>query len=266
MPFVVRASDAHVSPDGAREVLLAPGQLPDDRLQVEIVTLGPSDALPIHTAEDELVWIQLLSGACLLDDDLITTDWVAMLARGAGATLVARESTRAFVARVPRAGTYDPSLATGTRVLVDWATEPVLDSEHDARQRIYLASPGLWGTDAVKGEMIIYPPGSSGAAHHHEGAEHFQFIVAGSGTAVLDGEEVRLDEGDLLYNLERELHWFSNDTTQDMVFVEFFVPGRSTTVWAPGANACGWAPTGHDIKGREPSRRLEYHIHGHGDV
>ncbi len=266
MPFIVRAADAVPTDDPRRTFLIPPGRLADDRLSIEIVALDPGDVIDIATDGTELAWIQVLSGDCSLDDDPLSPDWIAMLARGAGARLTAAAPSRLFIARVPRAAEDDPALAEGARVLLDWTTEPVLNSEHDARTRIYLASPGLWATHAVKGEMITYPPGCAGAAHHHEGAEHFQYLLAGSGTAVLEGEEMDLHEGDLLYNFENELHWFRNDTDADMVFAEFFVPGVSATVWAPGALACGWEPTGRDIRGREPARELSYHIHGQGDV
>jgi quercetin dioxygenase-like cupin family protein len=114
--------------------------------------------------------------------------------------------------------------------------------------------------------MIIYPPGASGAAHHHEGAEHFQYLISGGGTAILEAQELDLQPGDLLYNFENEVHSFANNTDDSMVFVEFFVPGESSTVWIPGANACGWQPTGVDIQGRVPAREVGYHIHGQGDV
>jgi len=266
MPFTVRAADAEPTDDPRRTYLIPPGRLTDDRMSIEIASLDAADAIDIATEDTELAWIQILGGECSLDDDLLSPDWLVMLARGASAHLTAVTPTRLFIARVPRAAEDDPTLAPETRVLHDWTTEPVLNSEHDSRTRIYLASPGLWGTHAVKGELITYPPGCAGAAHHHEGAEHFQYVLAGSGTAVLEGTEIDLHEGDLLYNYENELHWFRNDTEADMVFAEFFVPGVSATVWAPGALACGWEPTGHDIKGREPARQLSYHIHGQGDV
>jgi hypothetical protein len=60
---------------------------------------------------------------------------------------------------IPNAASLDSGLAKnppGFRA-VDWTREPVLDSEHDARKRIYLVTPKLFGTKAVKGEMIIYP-------------------------------------------------------------------------------------------------------------
>ena len=266
MPFIVRAADALPTPDPRRAAVIAPGRLVDDRVSIEIVSLATADSLEIATGDSELAWLQVLSGECALDGEPLTVDWIAMLARGAGAALTASTPARILLVRVPRAADDDPGLMPGARARVDWTTEPVLSSEHDARRRIYLASPGLWGTNAVKGEMIFYPQNCAGAAHHHEGAEHFQYLLSGAGVAVLDGVEVVLNEGDLLYNFENELHWFRNDGDVEMVFVEFFVPGESATVWAPGANACGWEPTGHDIKGREPARQLSYHIHGQGDV
>ena len=52
----------------------------------------------------------------------------------------------------------------------------------------------------------------------------------------------------------------------DVVFIEFFVPGESRTVWVPGADACAWNPTGLDIRGRHPVREVRGHVHGEGDV
>jgi hypothetical protein len=75
-----------------------------------------------------------------------------------------------------------------------------------------------------------------------------------------------IQAGDLVYNYENEVHSFRNDYDEDMVFVEFFVPGESRTVWVPGANVCTWNPTGQDIKGREPVRQVAGHVHGEGDV
>ena len=71
--------------------------------------------------------------------------------------------------------------------------------------------------------------------------------------------------GDLLYNYEHEPHAFVNETDEEFVFVEFFVPGPCETVWPPGANLCAWLPTGVDTEGREPSRNIGYHVHGQDD-
>lgn len=276
MPFIVRADDRTtevVAPGITRAWILAPDRLDDGRLSVEILSMQAGTVHEITTSDRELTWLQVLTGETLLDTGerdggAQVTDQaiVTMLARGSQACVTASTDATVLVCRAPHALDYDAKLPLRTTRRVDWSTEPVLNSEHDTRQRIYLASTGLWGTEAVKGEMIIYPPGAVGAAHHHEGAEHFQFMVSGSGTAVLGTDEVQLHAGDLLYNFENELHSFYNGTSTDMVFVEFFVPGESRTVWPPEVNVCGWQPTGKDITGRPAARELSYHVHGEGDV
>jgi quercetin dioxygenase-like cupin family protein len=269
MPFIVRADERvadFLAPGISREWILPPNRLADGRLSVEILSMTTGTRYLVPTSGDELAWLQVLDGETTLDGQPTDRFIVTMLARGASAELSTNADATVLVCRVPHAIDYDPALPLNTVRRIDWSTEPVLNSEHDTRQRIYLASTGLWGTEAVKGEMIMYPSGASGAAHHHEGAEHFQFIVSGAGTAVLAGDEIALNTGDFLYNFENELHSFFNDTDTDMVFVEFFVPGESRTVWPPEVNVCGWQPTGTDIKGRVAARELSYHVHGEGDV
>lgn len=274
MAFVIRSDSAptrEVSSGILVSELLSDAQPTDGRVRIDRVTLATGSQYSVSTGPDELAWIQPLSGSARWDSAngstlTIATDHVLMLARGARGQFTAASKAALFIARVPQAAGYDSTLGAHTEILVDWSTEPVLNSEHDSRKRIYLASPGLWGTHAVKGEMIIYPPGASGAEHHHEGAEHFQFITQGHGTAVVHGEEIELSAGDLLYNFENELHRFYNATDADMVFVEFFVPGESATVWVPGADVCTWNPTGVDSRGRTPARQLSHHVHGEGDV
>jgi quercetin dioxygenase-like cupin family protein len=171
-----------------------------------------------------------------------------------------------LLSRVPDALRFGHARGNGARAAksFDWTREPVLQSMHDDRKRIYVATRTLFETSALKGEIIIYPPGATCPAHHHEGAEHYQYVVRGAGIAVIDGLEQPLGAGDVLYNLENEQHWFRNDADEDFIFVEYFVPGTCRTVWAPGADICEWLPTGADIMGREPSRHIPQHSHGDG--
>jgi len=265
MAFIVRANSntfSEPAPGVRRRGVIDPGSLPDDRLRVKVLEMADGAVWTVSTEPRSLVWLQVLEGAVLIDGERRDRDWIVMAARGRALPLTADGTTRVLVCHVPNAADYDPDLADGARADVEWGREPVLSSEHDTRKRIYLASPALWGTDAVKGEMIVYPPGSSGAAHHHEGAEHFQYMVGGSLIADLAGVEHELHAGDLLYNLENEVHSFVSRSDEEAVFVEFFVPGQNRTVWVPGANACAWNPTGLDSAGREPVRHIEAHVHG----
>jgi hypothetical protein len=121
-------------------------------------------------------------------------------------------------------------------------------------------------TGAIKAEIITYPPGTAAPEHHHEGAEHFQYVLSGAGTAALNGAHQPLAPGDILYNYENERHWFFTpaDAATDFVFVEFFIPGHCQTIWAENASACAWLPTGRDLHGAAPSREIGYHVHGEG--
>ena len=107
--------------------------------------------------------------------------------------------------------------------------------------------------------MIIYPPGTEASNHHHEGAEHFMYVTRGRGTAWANEKPFPVQRGDLIYYANRERHYLKSEGGEDMVFVEFFVPGEYQTIWAPGAAICTWMPTGRDIKGRRPVREIAGH-------
>jgi mannose-6-phosphate isomerase-like protein (cupin superfamily) len=164
-------------------------------------------------------------------------------------------------AEIPHAVSHDADFAVRTPQfrVVDWKCEPVLDSEHDARKRIYLVTPKLFATKVLKGEMIIYPPGTQASNHHHEGAEHFMYVTQGRGTAFANEAPLPVRKGDLIYYADRERHYLRSEGEEDMIFVEFFVPGEYKTVWVPGAPVCTWSPTGRDIRGETPSRQIKKH-------
>ena len=145
---------------------------------------------------------------------------------------------------MPDAARHDPGFDPATLDLrvVDWTRELLLQSEHAAHKRICLVTPKLFGTRAIKGEMIIYPPGTE-AANHHEGAAHFMYVLAGSGTCYAD----------------RERHYLRSDPEVEIRFVEFFIPGSYQTVWAKGANVCAWVPQGRNIRGEKAAREIQAH-------
>jgi quercetin dioxygenase-like cupin family protein len=143
--------------------------------------------------------------------------------------------------------------------VVDWAREPVLDSKHDARKRIYVATPKLTGTKALKAEIIIYPKGTTGSNHHHEGAEHFMYILEGSTTGYSNEEPHQYKAGDLVYHPDGERHYSSTSKEEGMRFIEFFVPATFKTVWANEGKICTWEPTGKDSRGGKPVREIRGH-------
>ncbi len=270
MPVIVRGSEAVARPVNAGvtvQALLSPENTGSDHVLLDLASFSNGAAFELALDRDAIGWLQVLEGAGTLSSAAAPLDpeGVTYLPLGyAGTFSAAEDGTRLLIATVPAAARFDPDVATTPEVprTGHWTREPVLKSEHDERRRIYLATRGLTGTEAYRGEMIRYPAGTKAPEHHHEGAEHFQYVLAGTGTASLAGELHTLSAGDVLYNYDKERHSFHNDSDSEFIFVEFFVPGGCKTVWAPGADVCAWLPTGADIMGRPPVRDIGYHVHG----
>ncbi len=270
MPVIVQNRDVEATAAGASRVadVITPERIGNDRIRLRRVSVDAGGSFAIDLDGGAVGWMHVLDGGGTLAGTDLGTDRIAYMPLGFSGEFASgdSESTLLF-AEVPDAARFDDALAEMPTELrtVEWTREPVLESEHDARRRIYMATPALAGTNAFKGEMISYPPGTAAPEHHHVGAEHFQYVIAGRGTALLDGVAHTLEAGDLLYNYEHEPHAFINESDDDFVFVEFFVPGPCETVWSPGANVCAWLPTGVDSAGRAPSREIGYHVHGQDD-
>ena len=231
-----------------------------DRL---LLAAGASHILKI--AAGNLAWFQVLDGAATLTHVggtlELTEAHVAFVPPSFTGTLTSMQGATLLFAEVPDAARFDPQMKTAPPQMriVDWTQEPVLDSEHDARKRIYMVTPKLFGTHAIKGEMIIYPAGTKAANHHPEGAEHFMYVLKGSGTAWANEEPFSVRKGDLIWYADRERHFLKSDDAAEMRFVEFFVPGVFKTTWAPGASVCTWTPTGRNIAGGAAARAIAHH-------
>ncbi len=245
--------------------LLVDARVKGTNILLERWTLGHGAQIEIGIAGRDLAWFQLLEGDAVLSSaegsHAITDAHIVFLPPGFRGTLGTRSDAVVLYAEVPDAARFDPALTTQPPQLriVDWTREPVLDSEHDARKRIYVVTPKLFGSTALKGEMIIYPPGTEAANHHHEGAEHFMYVLAGSGTAWANERPFHVKKGDLIWYSEFERHYLKSDPREELRFVEFFVPGEYNTVWAPGAPVCTWVPSGRDIRGEKPVRDIGKH-------
>jgi hypothetical protein len=168
----------------SRQRLLTRERVSGTRILLDRLTLAPGGEASLAVPAQGLAWFQMLQGEAVLAHDgerlALTDAHVAFLPPSYAATISSSRGAVLLVGEIPDAASLDSALTNnppGFRV-VDWTREPVLDSEHDARKRIYLVTPKLFGTKAVKGEMIIYPPGTAAANHHHVGAEHFMFRSA----------------------------------------------------------------------------------------
>jgi quercetin dioxygenase-like cupin family protein len=227
--------------------------------------VAPNGTFELRVGAGDLAWFQMLEGEALLTHGTakvqLGATHIVFLPAGFSGTFATRDGAVFLHAQVPNATRFDTEAADQLPQfrVVDWTREPVLDSEHDARKRIYVVTPKLFGTKAIKGEMIIYPPGTEASNHHHEGAEHFMYVLQGRGTAYANEKPIPVRKGDVIHYDDRERHFLRSEGEEDMVFVEFFVPGVYKTVWAEGAPICTWSPTGRTIRGDKPVREIAGH-------
>ena len=268
MAIVANERDVAAEPFGVnmkRQRLLTEARVKGTHVLLDRWTLAPGAIAELEVPARNLAWFQMLEGDAEFThsggEERLTPAHIVSLPPAFHGTLTSRAGAALLYAEVPEAGQLDPEFAKNPPRLrvVDWMREPVLDSQHDARKRIYVVTPKLFGTRAIKGEMIIYPPGTEASNHHHEGAEHFMYVTQGRGTAWANEKPFPVKKGDLICYADRERHYLRSEGSEDMVFVEFFVPGEYKTIWAPGAAVCTWLPTGRDIKGRKPAREIRAH-------
>lgn len=248
-----------------RQRLLTEKHTADGKVLLDRLTIEVAGTYNLTTAVSDLAWVQILEGAATLDHagtvDSLTHAHIVFLPPGFSGTLAASKGATLLFATVPNAARFDAAFTKSPPPfkIVDWTREPMLDSEYDARKRIYVVTPKLFGTKAIKGEMIIYPPGTEASNHHHEGAEHFMYVLKGKGTAYANESPIPVRKGDVIYYDDRERHYLRSEGSEEMVFVEFFVPGEYKTIWAPGAAICTWTPTGRSISGQKPLREIAKH-------
>ena len=248
----------------SRQRLLTATRVPGTRILLDRLALAAGGAMRLTVPGQSVAWLQVLEGEAALDRDgreILTEAHVAFLPPGLAATIASDRGAALLYGEIPNAGALDPGFAASSPPfrLVDWTREPVLDSEHDARKRIYLVTPKLFGTKAVKGEMIIYPPGTAAADHHHEGAEHFMYVLRGHGTVYADGKPFAVRKGDVIYYPDRERHYLEAAADGEMRFAEFFAPADFKTVWVDESQICTWKPSGRDIRGEVPAREIKAH-------
>jgi quercetin dioxygenase-like cupin family protein len=253
-------------PGGARrQRLIDDERVTGSQCLFDRLTLEAGASLDLQVPKTGIVWAQVVLGSAELQYDdgrreLAELD-AFFLPPGSGGKLTSSSGAELISLSVPEAATFDSSLALVDTApqFVNLSTEPLLQSEHDERTRIYVATAKLFGTTALAGELVIFPPGTTSQNHHHVGAEHFQYILRGSATVFLNETPHRIRAGDLVYKFDYERHYCQNDDDGELAFVEFFVPGEWETVWANPEASCTWSPTGQNMKGGAPSREIESH-------
>lgn len=79
--------------------------------------------------------------------------------------------------------------------------------------------------DAQAAQMTLSPGQSTGGPDNvHAESDQWCYVVSGSGWAVVDGEEVRLDAGDLIVVEAGETHEIGADGTDPLKTLTLYVP------------------------------------------
>jgi len=109
---------------------------------------------------------------------------------------------------------------------------PHFHSTRDTRDRLDLITDNVpVGATGLKADRIIYHPGDTCAKHYHLGCHHVFVILEGEGLYCNFDEHYRLKPGMAVIVAPEEVHWFENDTDDNLKFVEFWAPLPTETVW-----------------------------------
>jgi mannose-6-phosphate isomerase-like protein (cupin superfamily) len=78
----------------------------------------------------------------------------------------------------------------------------------------------------------LLPPGIAGVLHYHKKRESILFIISGEGVEIVDGKEVPIRAGDVLFIPPEEKHTVVNRSDKDIRYIEFFTypPGPADFV------------------------------------
>lgn len=84
-------------------------------------------------------------------------------------------------------------------------------------------------------DFTVVPPGTTIGKHHHEGNEEAYFVAAGRPLMRVDGQEKRLEKGDISVVRSGQWHELLNDTADDVeiLVVQVSVPADTANGLIP---------------------------------
>jgi len=78
------------------------------------------------------------------------------------------------------------------------------------------------GAEDLGGMFGLLPPGTQVPYHFHRRRESIIFVLRGEATQVIDGKEMAIAAGDVLYLPAGEKHMTINRSSQDFRYLEVF--------------------------------------------
>ncbi|MFB6151743.1 MAG: cupin domain-containing protein [Haloarculaceae archaeon] len=83
----------------------------------------------------------------------------------------------------------------------------------------------LTTADAQAAQMTLDPGRATGGPdNHHADSDQWLYVVSGSGRATVEGEDVRLEAGDLAVIEAGETHEIANDGDEPLETLNLYVP------------------------------------------
>src|SRR4030042_3075972 len=88
------------------------------------------------------------------------------------------------------------------------------------------------GAKSLGGIFGLVPPGTPGVYHYHRNRESIIIIISGEATETVEGKELPVKAGDVLFIPAGEQHAIEKRSNRDLRFIEFFThpPGKADFV------------------------------------
>jgi quercetin dioxygenase-like cupin family protein len=88
------------------------------------------------------------------------------------------------------------------------------------------------GTKNLGGIFGVLPPGSPANYHYHRDRDSILIVLSGEATEIVEGREVPIHAGDVIYIPPGEKHGVANRSDKEFRYLEFFThpPVRSDFV------------------------------------
>lgn len=120
--------------------------------------------------------------------------------------------------------TVDRSETAGDgSVVYDAADVPPSVNDADARTKHVLVSRALIpDAGALFVDVVTYPPGTEINRHYHEGTDHFFYVLDGEGGIEIEGEELPLTEGTVVWVGEGDVHKLHSSDDRELRILEYF--------------------------------------------
>lgn len=78
------------------------------------------------------------------------------------------------------------------------------------------------GAKGLGGIFGLVPPGTPGVYHFHRNRESIIIILSGEATETVEGKEIPVKAGDILFIPAGEKHAIENRSGRDLRYIEFF--------------------------------------------